>query len=268
MQKLLKIRQRRPKKNWGFVPPIPPPRLMFWDPPPGIGKTDPPPPEKFWDPPDLQTLGHVWPELPSLREELKRLLTHKKNPIMAEVLQIVRRSYSSLICRERSNSWRSFCTKAEAAKEISTLVQIVGNDKIRGVSLLRQGDTFTISAEESLDFLLKQHFPLHLSLREKEQLNEEEGKYMNSDRSEEMLQYFLVWRVKATTASFQPMKAAGPDDLKPVVLQHIGDVALAKITNFFKRSMVSSFIPKRWRHGRSSGRAVFRLVQQFINLGS
>ncbi len=43
------------------------------------------------------------------------------------------------------------------------------------------------------------------------------------------------------------MKAAGPDDLKPVVLQHIGDVALAKITNFFKRSMVSCFIPKRWR---------------------
>ncbi len=43
------------------------------------------------------------------------------------------------------------------------------------------------------------------------------------------------------------MKAAGPDDLKPVVLQHIGDEALAKITNFFKRSMMSSFIPKRWR---------------------
>ncbi len=46
--------------------------------------------------------------------------------------------------------------------EISTLVQIVGNDKVREVSLLTQGDTFTISAEESLDFLHKQHFPLHL----------------------------------------------------------------------------------------------------------
>ncbi len=43
------------------------------------------------------------------------------------------------------------------------------------------------------------------------------------------------------------MKAAGPDDLKPVVLQHIGDEALTKITNFFKRSMMSSFIPQRWR---------------------
>ncbi len=69
---------------------------------------------------------------------------------------------------------------------------------------------------------------------------------MNSDRSEEILQYFQVWRGKAATASFQPMKAAGPVDLKPVELQHIGDEALAKITNFFKRSMIY-FIPKRWR---------------------
>ena len=192
--------------------------------------------------------GSNWwtPELSSMREELKRLLTHKKNPIMAEKLGIVRRGYSSIIRRERSNSWRSFFTKAEAAKEINTLVPIVGNDKIRGVSRLRQGNTFAILAKESLDFLLKQHFPLHLPLREEEQSKEEMGKYMSSYRSEKILQYFQVWRVKAATASFQPMKAAGPDDLIPVVLQHIGDEALAKIKNFFKRSMVSSFIPKRW----------------------
>ncbi len=69
---------------------------------------------------------------------------------------------------------------------------------------------------------------------------------MNSDRSEEIPQYFQVCRVKAATASFQPMKAAGLDDLKPIVLQYIGDETLAKITNLFKRSMMSSFIPKRW----------------------
>ncbi len=70
---------------------------------------------------------------------------------------------------------------------------------------------------------------------------------MNSDQSEEILQYLQIWRVKAAAASFQPMKASGPDDLKPVALQHIGDEALAKIMNFVKRSMMSSFIPKRWR---------------------
>ncbi len=40
-------------------------------------------------------------------------------------------------------------------------MQIVGNDNVRGVRLLKQGYTFAISTEESLDFLLKQHFPMH-----------------------------------------------------------------------------------------------------------
>ena len=56
---------------------------------------------------------------------------------------------------------------------------------------------------------------------------------MNSDQSEEILQYFHVWRVKAAIASFQLIKAVGLDDLKHVVLQHIGNQALATITNFF-----------------------------------
>ena len=98
---------------------------------------------------------------------------------------------------------------------------------MRGVSLLRQGDIFTISAKKLLDFLLKQHFPMHLPFWEEEQDIEEVGKFMNSNRSEKLLQCFQAWRVKATIASFQPMKAARPDDLKPVVIQHIGDEALA-----------------------------------------
>ena len=104
----------------------------------------------------------------------------------------------------------------------------------------------------SLDILLKEHFPVHLPFQEEEQEIEEVDKFMNFDRSEETLQYFQVWRVKAAIASFQPLKAAGPYDLKPVVLQHIGDKGLATITNLFKRWMMSSFIPKRWRQMKSS----------------
>ncbi len=89
-----------------------------------------------------------------MREELKYLLAQKKKPMIADKLWQVRRTYSSLIRREQSKSWRRLCSKAESAREVSTLVHIVGKDKIKRVSLLMQGDTFAISAEESLDFLL------------------------------------------------------------------------------------------------------------------
>ncbi len=57
--------------------------------------------------------SHWWtPELSLMREELKHLLAYKKNPIMAERLRLVLRNYSSLIRKERSYSWCSFCSKA------------------------------------------------------------------------------------------------------------------------------------------------------------
>ncbi len=50
--------------------------------------------------------GSHWctPELSSMREELKHLLEHKRNPVMADKLRQVKRSYSSLTRKERSNS--------------------------------------------------------------------------------------------------------------------------------------------------------------------
>ncbi len=50
--------------------------------------------------------GSHWctPKLSSMREELKHLLEHKRNPVMADKLRQVKRSYSSLTRKERSNS--------------------------------------------------------------------------------------------------------------------------------------------------------------------
>ena len=57
--------------------------------------------------------SHWWTqELSSIMEELKHLLVHKRNPILAERLQLIQRSCSFLISKERSNSWRKFCSKA------------------------------------------------------------------------------------------------------------------------------------------------------------
>ncbi len=90
--------------------------------------------------------SHWWtPELSSMKKELKHLMAHKRNMMMADKLRQVWRSYSSLMCKQRSNSCCRFRSKVESAREVSTLVQKVGN-KIRGVSLLWQGDTFAISS--------------------------------------------------------------------------------------------------------------------------
>ena len=62
---------------------------------------------------------------------------------------------------------------------------------------------------------------------------EELCKFSNFTGVDVILQYIQVWRVTAAIDSFKPIKAAGLDDLKPIVLQHIGELALAVITNLF-----------------------------------
>ncbi len=112
--------------------------------------------------------SHWWtPELSSMREEIKHLLAHKKNLIMAKNLGLSKEVTPPLFVR----------------REV-----IIGTVSIRKQNQPRRSALWYISAEESLDFLHKQHFPLHLLLPEEEQFSEEVGKFMNSDRSEEILQ--------------------------------------------------------------------------------
>ena len=57
----------------------------------------------------------------------------------------------------------------------------------RGVSLPWQEDNFAISAEDSLDLILKLHFPNHLHYSEEGVQMEEVGELCNSTGVEEVL---------------------------------------------------------------------------------
>ena len=47
--------------------------------------------------------------------------------------------------------------------------------------------------------------------------------------------------------SFQDMKAAGIDGLKPIVLKHLGDSAVTYLTQLLKASILLRYVPKCWR---------------------
>ena len=214
--------------------------------------------------------GWWTPALEAKREEL--LHFRQKNlmndPGIARKVNGIRREYRSLIRKEKRKSWREFCSQATSAKDISSLVQIVGADTVKGVSLLKRGDRFAATAEESLSFLMATHFPDHLPADSAEEEEVSSSGRRHSDYSnleteaemvanatiaaeageaEELQQYFQTWRVKAAINSFQPMKAAGPDELKPVVLQHLGEKGIAAITDLFRQSITLAEVPRRWR---------------------
>ncbi len=50
------------------------------------------------------------------------------------------------------------------------------------------------------------------------------------------VEFISPTRVRKAIWSFDDFKAAGPDELKPIVLKHLGEKAVKKLLEFFKAS--------------------------------
>ncbi len=57
--------------------------------------------------------------------------------------------------------------------------------------------------------------------------------------------------VRKAIWSFGDLKAAGPDELKPIVLKHLGERAVNKLVEFFRASSLLGHVPLRWRESKA-----------------
>ncbi|CAB4045864.1 Hypothetical predicted protein, partial [Paramuricea clavata] len=73
----------------------------------------------------------------------------------------LRALYRKKIKEAKRESWRSFCTAARSAKDVSTLVKIIQGNPSKGVAILKGIDGYTSTPEESLGVLMETHFPEH-----------------------------------------------------------------------------------------------------------
>ena len=59
-------------------------------------------------------------------------------------------------------------------------------------------------------------------------------------------EFITVEKVKWSFSSFRPLKAAGLDGIKPIVLQNLGPVMLNRITNLYKCTITLGYVPTDW----------------------
>ena len=166
------------------------------------------------------------------RDELKE--EHKRERLM----------YTSMIKKAKRESWKDFCSEIKSAKDISGLVKILDDRKRKNnISCMRDKHGKSLDPKESLKELLTTHFPNH---KEPDEI----GPGTNLEGGEELhnlITYIDVNKVKAAINSFGPKKAAGPDGLKPIVLQKLDEVTLGKMTRLYQRVIESGYTPRCWR---------------------
>lgn len=166
--------------------------------------------------------SHVWwnQECEDLKRKVKRLehrifKSGRPNDAQWGELRGVLKEYKKVIKKAKSNSWQKFVEETNGMKEMSRLKRILTKENTsEGIKLVKRKDgSLTTSLEETVKVLIEEHFP-----DSKRRMIEEEGAQNNTKNLGDIM-WITEDRVKAAIGEFKPHKAAGPDGLKPIVLQ-------------------------------------------------
>ena len=159
-------------------------------------------------------------------------------------LKKLRYELTKLIRKGKQESWQNFVRDVENTTEMAKLNKIVNRDNTPKVGLLKKGDRAAGSTGESLAILMDEHFPGNEEPSETE-VGKEKFKIKK-------LKWISSQRIKNAIAGFDDHKAAGLDEIKPVVLKHVPDNIITFLVLIYTACITIGYTPKRWRESFAS----------------
>lgn len=124
-------------------------------------------------------------------------------------------------------------------KDVAKLFEVIQGKEKQTVGLLTGEFGSIKSPEKSIKQFLDAHFPGSVDHKEQTPIH-------NFSTIEEMsaneIDFITVEKVQWSIKSFSPDMAAGPDEIKPRVLQHIGSVGVSRLVFLHKTSIKLGYI--------------------------
>ena len=156
--------------------------------------------------------------------------------------------YNKLLRKTRQSEWRNFCKNTDSVKESARMNKILkscSSKKEKLEAVYKSDNTLTTSANETLEVMMDKHFkcdPILDSL-----FCAINNSQHNPTTLELIKKIYTPERLERAVMSFDPNKAAGPDSLKPIIIQK----AWHKINNIARDIMICSHvtnhIPAPWQ---------------------
>ena len=104
---------------------------------------------------------------------------------------------------------------------------------------------FCTTPEASINLRMDTHFPGSMGHMAKPRVAR-----MLTEIEFPEVEFISPYRVRKAIWSFGDLKAARPDELKPIVLKHLGEKAVTKL-EFFRASSLLGYVPMRWRESKA-----------------
>ena len=175
--------------------------------------------------------------------------------------------YHRLRSHTTKTKFKEFCQTMESKSTPKRISSIIKNQKTTRLGTVRKpGGRLTESPEETLQVMVYTHFTSlnappqdnptgnnradnHISSGENRSGENHSGdNRTNTTSSSDLDRIFSPKRMKKSLAEFDPLSAAGPDGIRPVMLQKAWETINAAYTNIAKASYRTSHTPVCWRN--------------------
>ena len=177
----------------------------------------------------------------------RKLITARKNKSNSTwlVLRESNKQYNKIVSHAQRDAWKTFCKDTESIKESARMNKILkscNDNKEKLEAVYKQNGELTTNAEETLEAMASTHF--------KESASPPPVIPANPHHiSQDLLnKIYSPDRLEKAVGSFEPFKAAGPDTLKPIIIQkawnHIKDIT----RTIMSKNHETQHIPTLWRN--------------------
>ena len=154
--------------------------------------------------------------------------------------------YNVLVGRTKKQKFREFCTKLESKSSSKRIAAVIKENKTTRLNSVRKPDgSLTQTPEETLNVMTDTHFSIHRQPTAP-LVDCNNGEPVTVDPKWSPDDIFSPRRVERALLEFDGLTAAGPDGIRPIMLQKGLTQIKQEFAAIAKASFVSGHVPKCW----------------------
>ena len=154
--------------------------------------------------------------------------------------------YHRLVGRTQKQKFREYCSKLEAKSSSKRISAVIKDNKNTRLNTVRKPDgSLTQTPEETLDVMTETHFNAH----RQPDVNRPDintGEPVNADPMWSPNDIFSPRRIERSLMEFDGLTAAGPDGIRPIMLQKGIRQIEREFATIAKASFITGHVPKCW----------------------
>lgn len=175
-------------------------------------------------------------------------LKNNSTPNNNNSYKIVLKEYKKMCNKSRNKAWNDYREKMKNEEEMAKAVKYLEERTSIVVGTLEVNNETTKPGEETINELIKQHFPHHT--QRKRIKYDMIGQINRTDLEKKYKDWINPELIKMALAKFVSKKSPGPDNLKPIIFKHLPHNFIAALNLIYKGCIHLRYTPKKWRETR------------------